>query len=216
VCLRSLVWIGLEPGDQFIQVSRWHGLLGNDDERLARDERDRFEILHHIVRQRVDCPVHDVRTRDGGDERITVGRRAGDPAYADGAAGARHVFNRQRLGERLTHVRGKNACHPVRGSARRKGYDHRDWSRWINLCVCRYYPEGSRCQSAHNCWPCPHGFPPSSRRSPCLGARSAPSCEASVIRPQESESGPAGSHETALKKFLSVCELALDREMAAT
>ena len=27
---------------------------------------------------------------------------------------------------------------------------------------------------------------------------------------------PAGSHETALKKFLSVSELALDREMAAT
>src|SRR5215470_8484769 len=54
------------------------------------------------------------------------------------------------------------------------------------------------------------------RRSPCLGARSAPRCEASVIRPQESEPGPAGSHETALKKFLSVSELALDREMAAT
>src|SRR6516165_7295821 len=57
---------------------------------------------------------------------------------------------------------------------------------------------------------------PNTRRSPCLGARSAPRCEASVIRPQESEPGPAGSHETALKKFLSVSELALDREMAAT
>jgi len=33
---------------------------------------------------------------------------------------------------------------------------------------------------------------------------------------QESEPGPAGSHETALKKFLSVSELVLDREMAAT
>ena len=30
----------------------------------------------------------------------------------------------------------------------------------------------------------------------------------SVIRPQESEPGRAGSHETALKKFLSVSELA--------
>src|SRR5262245_29619373 len=49
-----------------------------------------------------------------------------------------------------------------------------------------------------------------------MDARSAPRCEASVIRPQESEPGPAGSHETALKKFLSVSELALDREMAAT
>src|SRR5262249_15070761 len=36
--------------------------------------------------------------------------------------------------------------------------------------------------------------------------------EASVIRPQESETGPARSHETALKKFLSVSELALARE----
>ena len=30
------------------------------------------------------------------------------------------------------------------------------------------------------------------------------------------EPGPAGSHETALKMFLSVSELALDRETAAT
>src|SRR5262249_6012309 len=44
----------------------------------------------------------------------------------------------------------------------------------------------------------------------------APRCEGSVAQPQESEPGPAGSHETALKKFLSVSELALDREMAAT
>jgi hypothetical protein len=32
----------------------------------------------------------------------------------------------------------------------------------------------------------------------------------------QSEPGPAGSPETALKKFLSVSELALDRQMAAT
>src|ERR1700741_3087167 len=38
----------------------------------------------------------------------------------------------------------------------------------------------------------------------------------SVRRPKQSEPGPAGSHKTALKKFLSVSELALDREMAAT
>ena len=35
-------------------------------------------------------------------------------------------------------------------------------------------------------------------------------------RPKQSELGPAGSHKTALKNFLSVSELALDREMAAT
>src|SRR6201982_146759 len=35
-------------------------------------------------------------------------------------------------------------------------------------------------------------------------------------RPNQTEPGPAGSHETALKNFLSVSELALDREMAAT
>jgi hypothetical protein len=34
--------------------------------------------------------------------------------------------------------------------------------------------------------------------------------------PEQSEPGPGGSHKTALKKFLSVSELALDREMAAT
>jgi hypothetical protein len=40
--------------------------------------------------------------------------------------------------------------------------------------------------------------------------------EASVVGPLQSEPRPAGSHETALKNFLSVSELALDRKMAAT
>src|SRR6476659_1548871 len=35
-------------------------------------------------------------------------------------------------------------------------------------------------------------------------------------RPKQSEPGQAGSHETALKNFLGVSKLALDREMAAT
>jgi hypothetical protein len=40
--------------------------------------------------------------------------------------------------------------------------------------------------------------------------------KASAVRLKQTEPGPAGSHETALKNFLSVSELALDREMAAT
>jgi hypothetical protein len=46
-------------------------------------------------------------------------------------------------------------------------------------------------------------------------AHSNPSCRPLARvrrRPYQSEPGPAGSHKTALKKFLSVSELALDRQ----
>src|SRR6516164_7717144 len=47
-------------------------------------------------------------------------------------------------------------------------------------------------------------------------AYSNPSCRpielVSVVGLQQSEPGPTGSHETALKNFLSVSELALDRQ----
>ena len=39
---------------------------------------------------------------------------------------------------------------------------------------------------------------------------------ASVVGSQQYEPGPAGNHKTALNKVLSVSELALDRQMAAT
>ena len=46
IALRDLVGIGLQPGDQLLEIVRRHGLAGDDQERLGGDQRDRLEILH--------------------------------------------------------------------------------------------------------------------------------------------------------------------------
>jgi hypothetical protein len=47
--------------------------------RHAPDQQYRLEIPHHVVRKSVNCRVHDVRAPHAHNERVTVGRRAGDP-----------------------------------------------------------------------------------------------------------------------------------------
>jgi hypothetical protein len=42
---RRLVGIGLEPGDQPLQIVRRQVLLADDQERLAADLNDRLEVL---------------------------------------------------------------------------------------------------------------------------------------------------------------------------
>ena len=69
--------------------------------RIVRDQRNGFEIVDHVVGERVDRSVHHVRgERDAEGQRVAVGLRAGDPADTEGAVCARHVFDDDRLAER--------------------------------------------------------------------------------------------------------------------
>ena len=52
----------------------------------------------------VDSSVHDVRAPLADAKRVAVGRRPGDPADADAAGCARHVFRDYRLAERGRHM----------------------------------------------------------------------------------------------------------------
>src|SRR5262249_1849324 len=57
--LRNLRVVCLQPCDQFLQAFRRDGGLGDDQDGTADQQRDRLEVLHHIVWERVDRGVHD-------------------------------------------------------------------------------------------------------------------------------------------------------------
>src|SRR5262249_60776858 len=47
--LRRLVRVCFQPGDETLEVVRRHGFLCEDQERIARKQRDRLEVLHDVV-----------------------------------------------------------------------------------------------------------------------------------------------------------------------
>ena len=63
-------------------------LAGDDEERLRRDQADRLEVLHQVVGQLVDRAGGDIGAPLADADGVAVGRRRGDAAFADGAAGA--------------------------------------------------------------------------------------------------------------------------------
>ena len=119
----------LEPGDKLDQVFRWQGLLGDQPHRTVRHQRDRLEILHHVERQGIGGAVDHVRLPVAENNRAAVGRRARDPAGADGAARPGRVFDDDGLPERLPHPVAEDARQRVGRPARRVGHDNGDWPR---------------------------------------------------------------------------------------
>jgi hypothetical protein len=111
------VRVGLEPGDQFSQVRRRHGFPCDDDSTLAPDLRNRLEILQQVLRESVDRSVRDVRAPEAENERVTVGRRAGNSPDTDAAGSASHIFNQHGLAERDSHLLGHDPSKSIRWPA---------------------------------------------------------------------------------------------------
>ncbi len=101
-------------------------LLHDDEIRIARQQRDRREVLHQIVRQRIDRAVGGVRAEVPADDGVAVGRGARDAGGADRAAGAGDIFDHQRLAERDAHPLAEIADDGVGRPAGRERHDHRD------------------------------------------------------------------------------------------
>ena len=163
IALRRLVGVGLEPRDQLAEVLRRHGSAGDDQERLSRDQRDRLEVLHQIVLERVDGAVRHVGAPLADAERVAVGRRARDTADSDGAAGAGDVLDDHGLAQDLPHAFRHDAADHVGRSARRQRHHHRDRARGIALRVCVRDADKARDQrerqqrSFHGCSPVEFG-----------------------------------------------------------
>ena len=87
--LQGLVRVGLEPRPQFLEIIGGKILARVDQLRIARDERDRREVLEHIVAERIDGAVEHVRADLPDAQRIAVRRRAHRSPDRDAAAGRR-------------------------------------------------------------------------------------------------------------------------------
>ena len=131
--LRGLVGIGLEPRDQLLEVLRRHRLLGDDHQRLRRQQHDRLEIVQHIVVERHDRAVDHVRRPGAEADGIAVRRGARRAADADAAIRAGDILRDHRLAERDAHAIRDDAADRIGRAAGRIRHDHRDRARGIRL-----------------------------------------------------------------------------------
>ena len=121
---RELAGIRLRVGDEFLR--RVDGQRRVDDQhvRRDRDERDRREVLHRVVRHlRVKARVHRVRRQRAHQDRVAVGRRLRDEVGADVAARAGPVVDDNALAPVLARLLRDGAADDVERSAGRKGDD---------------------------------------------------------------------------------------------
>jgi hypothetical protein len=107
--LRDPLMVCLQPWDQFFQIFCRDSGLGDNQDGTAYQHRDRFEVLHHIVLERVDSSIDDELICRAYGDRVTVRRCARDTSNGDAAARTAHVFNHHRLRECPPHGFGQNA-----------------------------------------------------------------------------------------------------------
>src|SRR5262249_689547 len=108
VTLRNLGMVCLEPYHQFLQIFRRHGDLADNQDATADQQRDRLEVVHHIVWERVDRGIDDELICRAYGDRVTVRRGARDAADGDAAARPADVFDDHRLRECPAHGFGQN------------------------------------------------------------------------------------------------------------
>ena len=101
--------------------------------RVAGNQRDRLEILEHVVGERIDRAVDDVRAPVAEAQRVAVRRCTRDAAMGDAAGGAAVVLDDDGGAERHAHALGDDAPDGV-GRAAGGGTDHNgDRPRRIGL-----------------------------------------------------------------------------------
>ena len=127
------VGVGLEPGDQLLDVRGRQILAPDDTLRADREHLERLKIGLHVERQRIHRAATDIGCPLADADGVAVGGRAIETGEADGAAGAAHVLCDHRLAERGPHVFGDEPRNDVGDAAGREGHDHSDRARRIGL-----------------------------------------------------------------------------------
>jgi len=131
--LRNTGVVGLQPRHQLLQIARRDLVLADNQVRAVHQQRDRLEILHHVVLQRIDRGIDDELISGSDTEGITIGRCARDASERDAAARAADVFDHDRLSERDAHGFGQRARNRIEQATRGIGYDDRDRTGRIGL-----------------------------------------------------------------------------------
>src|SRR6185312_16671422 len=106
-----------------------HRGFRDDPDRRVGNERDRREIIDHVVGQLHHRGVEHVGLYVTDAQRIAVRRGAGDAADADAAAGAADVLGNDGLVQHRAHAVGQNARDGVGRAAGRIGHHDGDDAR---------------------------------------------------------------------------------------
>ena len=140
--------------NSFSDVRR-HRVLADDDHRVARQQRNRFEIGDEVVAELVDRAVGDVGAEMAEADRVAVRRRAHRAADADRTARPRDVLDQHLLAERGLHALGENPRHRIRRTAGGERHDDGDGTRWKVLrgrgaAECQHCKRGQNHSSHHD------------------------------------------------------------------
>src|SRR5262249_17170036 len=123
---------------------------------LRSDQADRGKIRFRVE---IDLLVERrVGGKDGVvavEQRVAVGRRAGDGLGCDVAAGAQAVIDHKRLAEDLLELTAEDAGEHVACSARREGDDEGHGPRRIIRRAGGRHPTRQQNQHAPEAWRCP-------------------------------------------------------------
>ena len=128
----GLAGIGLQPGDQRLEVVRRQRLLADQELRIDGNQADRLEVLLQVIGEGIDhaanmgVPLADV---DG----VAIGRGARDAADGDATAGAADVLDDDRLAERRPHALGQYPRRHVGRAAGGERHYQRNGTRRIGL-----------------------------------------------------------------------------------
>ena len=105
--LGSLAWVCFQPRDEFLQILRRHVLPRNNHQRETGEQRDRLEIIQHVVLKIVQRTIGNMRVPEAQAERVAVRSGPRDPADRNAAVRSGHVFNDDGLAKRCLHPLGK-------------------------------------------------------------------------------------------------------------
>jgi hypothetical protein len=125
--------VRLQPSNQFLQILRGHGILGDDQIRIACEQSNRLEILQNVVLERVGCSVYDMRAEVTYNDGVAIGHRTSDAADPEGACCTSYVFNNGWLTKCGPHSLAGETGECVKRPARWERHDYCDGPRRVGL-----------------------------------------------------------------------------------
>jgi hypothetical protein len=81
--------------------------------RVPDQWRNRREIIQHVVLERIESAVQDIRTQETQVNRITIGPRASGAAGTDAPLSSGDVFDDDRLSKRTSYPFGDDSADDI-------------------------------------------------------------------------------------------------------
>ena len=130
---RGLVRVGLDPGNQLLDVGRWNGRVHGEQQGHDVGEDDRLEIRHRVIGQLLEDELVGRVARSHDHEVVAVGRTLGDKIGSEIVRSARLVLDDHRLAHGHGHLVGDEPRDGVDGATRGGRHDNPDRPRGIGL-----------------------------------------------------------------------------------